>query len=86
MHFSSFRIGWHDVPMIFFTIVAVILTFFALWKKLSLIPVLGLLTNLYLMVHLGVTNWLRFGIWLVIGLTIYFLYGIKKSKLKGAPR
>lgn len=86
LHFSSFRIGWHDVPMIFFTIVAVILTFFALWKKLSLIPVLGLLTNLYLMVHLGVTNWLRFGIWLVIGLTIYFLYGIRKSKLKGAPR
>jgi len=50
-------------------------------KRLSLIPVLGLLTNLYLISELGITNWMRFLIWLVIGLTLYFSYGNKHSKL-----
>jgi hypothetical protein len=50
-------------------------------KRLSLIPVLGLLTCLYLMTQLGITNWTRFLIWLVAGLAIYFLYGRNRSKL-----
>ena len=61
---------------------ALVLTVAAVWKKLSLIPVLGLLTNLYLMAHLGITNWMRFGIWLVIGLVIYFGYSMRRSKLR----
>jgi APA family basic amino acid/polyamine antiporter len=48
----------------------------------SLLPVLGILTNLYLMTELGLTNWLMFVIWLVIGLVIYFFYGRKHSKLR----
>lgn len=47
----------------------------------SLLPVLGVLTNLYLMTELGVSNWISFGAWLVIGLAIYFSYGFRKSKL-----
>jgi basic amino acid/polyamine antiporter, APA family len=78
--------GWvpsiHDLPILLFGLVALVLTVAAVWKKLSLIPVLGLLTNLYLMAHLGITNWMRFGIWLVIGLTIYFGYSVRKSKLR----
>ncbi len=50
----------------------------------SLLPVLGVLTNLYLMTELGASNWLSFGAWLVLGLTIYFLYGYHKSKLRHA--
>ncbi|MEN9919552.1 MAG: hypothetical protein RL662_1988 [Bacteroidota bacterium] len=49
--------------------------------KFSLIPVLGILTNLYLMTELGWSNWSIFFIWLAMGLIIYFLYGYKKSKL-----
>lgn len=83
-------VGWrgtyHDIPLILFAVVAVILTFFAILRKWSLIPVLGLLTNLYLMAHLGITNWMRFGIWLVIGLVIYFSYGIRRSKLNAAMK
>jgi heme/copper-type cytochrome/quinol oxidase subunit 2 len=30
---------------------------------------------------MGWTNWAMFGVWLVIGLTIYFLYGHRKSNL-----
>lgn len=47
----------------------------------SLLPVIGVLTNLYLMTELGASNWKIFGIWLAIGLTIYFSYGYRKSKL-----
>lgn len=32
---------------------------------------------------LGRTNWLRLGVWLVIGLVIYFAYGRSHSTLAG---
>jgi APA family basic amino acid/polyamine antiporter len=32
---------------------------------------------------LGWNNWVRFGIWLAVGLSIYFLYSRKNSKLNG---
>ena len=70
------------LPLMAFIVSAVVITFFAVRQKWSLIPVIGLLVNFYLMTQLGVTNWLRFIIWLTIGLTIYFLYGFKKSKLR----
>lgn len=47
----------------------------------SILPVLGILTNLYLMTELGSSNWLIFVVWLAIGLVIYFTYGYKRSKL-----
>jgi amino acid transporter len=71
-----------EFPVIIFIIVAVVMTFFSIWKQFSLIPVLGLLTNFYLMAQLGITNWLRFLVWLAIGLILFFTYGIKHSKLR----
>ena len=68
-------------PMVLFIILSAILTVLAVVKNLSLIPVLGLLSCFYLMTELGYTNWLRFLIWLVIGLVIYFTYGYKHSRL-----
>lgn len=52
-------------------------------QNFSLLPVLGILTNLYLMTELGVSNWVMFLIWLSIGLVIYFGYGYRKSNLVG---
>ncbi|MDA8325561.1 MAG: amino acid permease [Nitrospiraceae bacterium] len=40
-------------------------------------PVLGIISCLYLMASLPLDTWLRLIIWLVIGLVIYFTYGIK---------
>ena len=75
--------GFHNqLPMFVFIVVAVITTVYAVIRQWSLIPVLGLLTNLYLMSELGITNWMRFLIWLVIGLVLYFLYGMRHSKLR----
>lgn len=80
--------GWdsfqHKIPLLFFMVISLFILFLSITKKLSLIPVLGLLTNLYLMTELGITNWLRFLLWLAIGLVIYFTYGIRKSKLRNA--
>ena len=52
-------------------------------QSFSLLPVLGILTNLYLMTELGISNWIMFLIWLIIGLVIYFGYGYRKSNLIG---
>jgi len=71
----------HLLPYSVFILVSVVVSFYAISLKWSLIPVLGLLTNLYLMSELGITNWMRFGIWLVIGLVLYFSYGSRKSRL-----
>ncbi|MDQ3322109.1 MAG: amino acid permease, partial [Acidobacteriota bacterium] len=71
----------HKIPLIFFIVVAVLLLVLSLVKKLSLIPILGLLSCLYLMTELGVTNWMRFGLWMLVGLAIYALYGYRHSKL-----
>jgi amino acid transporter len=76
------QLSVNTFALIVFGVFASALTILSVWKKLSLIPVMGLLTNFYLMAQLGITNWMRFIIWLLIGLVIYFLFGRKKSKLK----
>ncbi|RDV16619.1 amino acid permease [Pontibacter diazotrophicus] len=77
--------GWetfqHKLPLIGFILVVIVLTLLTFTRNLSLIPVLGLLTNLYLMTELGITNWSRFMAWLALGLLIYFFYGYRNSKL-----
>lgn len=45
------------------------------------IPILGILTSLVLMFALPVENWLRLGVWLLIGFAIYFGYGRHHSYL-----
>jgi amino acid transporter len=71
----------HSVPYLLFGMTTLIIATLAVIKAWSFIPVLGLLTNFYLMSELGITNWSRFGIWLAIGLLLYFSYGIFHSKL-----
>jgi len=45
-------------------------------------PVLGILFCLGLMHGLGRTNWIRFGVWLAIGLVIYYFYSRHHSELE----
>ncbi|EMP24384.1 Cationic amino acid transporter 4, partial [Chelonia mydas] len=45
-----------------------------------LTPALSILLNIYLMLKLSYMTWLRFSIWLILGLLVYFGYGIWHSK------
>jgi APA family basic amino acid/polyamine antiporter len=45
------------------------------------LPILSVLTCVLLMASLTVENWIRFFVWLAIGLLIYFIYSRKRSVL-----
>nr|WP_165569370.1 amino acid permease [Epilithonimonas lactis] len=70
-----------NISMVVFFILCIVMSVLAFVKNLSLIPLLGLVSCCYLLTGMAVSNWKWFGIWLVIGLVFYFLYGYKNSKL-----
>jgi APA family basic amino acid/polyamine antiporter len=47
-----------------------------------LIPLLGIASCIYLMTGLPWVTWVRFGLWLVVGMVIYFFYGYRRSHLR----
>jgi len=49
------------------------------------LPVAGAGCCVLLMFSLPGGTWIRLGLWLVIGLTIYFLYGYRHSRLRSMP-
>ena len=70
-----------SAPNFIFFIVFAVLALFSFLRNLSLIPVLGILSCLYLMAQIHVQQWVGFAIWLLIGLAIYFTYGYRNSRL-----
>ena len=83
---SGFSLFKHKIPMWIFIFITFGLTIWAFKQNLSLIPMAGLVCSLYMMAELGVSNWIGFGIWLLAGLTIYFGYSYKRSKLNNRPQ
>ena len=79
---AQWAVWSHKIPYFIFIIVAALVSGLTYFKNYSLIPVLGLITNFYLMTELGIHNWLRFLIWLVIGLVLYFTYSFYHSKIR----
>ena len=47
-----------------------------------LFPLIGMALCVFLMTYLEALTWLRFGIWMIVGLTIYFAYGRNHSRLQ----
>jgi basic amino acid/polyamine antiporter, APA family len=74
------------LPMALFAGSALLLTWFSVTRNISLIPVLGLLSCMFLMTKLGHLNWMRFLIWLGTGLIVYFTYSIRRSHLNKQPQ
>ncbi len=48
------------------------------------VPLLGIAMCIYLMFGLPPITWARFGIWLLVGMAVYFGYGFRRSKLRSA--
>ena len=74
----------HKLLVVVFWLVWMTLCILGYRYRLSLLPVAGILVNLYLMSQLGASNWLIFLVWLLIGLLVYFGYGYRNSKLNRA--
>jgi basic amino acid/polyamine antiporter, APA family len=70
------------ISTIIFWVTCIILSFLAIVKKYSLIPLLGLVSCLYLLTGMSASNWKWFFIWFLIGFVVYFSYGYHKSLLR----
>jgi len=46
-----------------------------------LVPILGILTCLFMMVFLPMDTWIRLLVWMLVGMDIYLAYGVKHSHL-----
>jgi amino acid transporter len=73
--------SWEKFPYFVFWAVFLVFSILTSIRKWSLIPVLGVITNLYLIAGIGHLNWLRFGVWCLVGLAVYFVYGYRNSRL-----
>ncbi len=49
-----------------------------------LVPILGIASCVYLMTGLPWVTWMRFALWLGVGMIVYFSYGFRRSRLRSA--
>jgi len=70
-----------EMLFLVFTALVTLLSLAGIIRKYSLIPILGVLFCAYLLVEIPAIAWKWFFGWMGIGLTIYFIYGYRRSKL-----
>ncbi len=80
-HFASDIWTKDTWPMAIFWLITIVLAVLAYIHRFSLIPVLGMVSCFYLMAQETHKVWMRFMIWLALGLVVYFLYSYTHSKL-----
>lgn len=82
---------WNMATLIIIFIVCLLLVF-VVWRQpesktklsfkvplLPFVPVISMFVNVYLMMQLDTGTWIRFSIWMAIGMVIYFFYGYHHS-------
>lgn len=70
-----------QVPFFLFLAIFVVSTILSIQHQWSFIPVVGMLLNLFMMSQVMFVSWVRFMIWMVVGIVVYFGYGYANSKL-----
>ncbi|MBG9374922.1 amino acid permease [Panacibacter sp. DH6] len=73
-----------EILFVIFIVLAAVLSVLTFIRNYSLIPILGVLFCSYLLIEIPAVSWMYFLIWMAIGLSIYFLYGYRKSRLAKA--
>jgi basic amino acid/polyamine antiporter, APA family len=73
--------GLQEILFLVFLLLATILSVLTFIRSYSIIPILGVLFCAYLLIEIPAISWMYFFAWMAIGLSIYFLYGRRKSKL-----
>ncbi|XP_074530253.1 cationic amino acid transporter 2 [Halichoeres trimaculatus] len=90
--------GWSVAIVSIFALIVLFNTFM-IWRQpqnptkasfmvplLPALPLVSTFINIYLMVQLGADTWLRYAIWMLVGLVIYFGYGLLHSVQRGRLR
>ncbi|NXX49346.1 CTR3 protein, partial [Tricholaema leucomelas] len=83
-------VGW--IMTLVLLLVALLIPTIIVWRQpqsstrlnfkvpfLPLLPILSIFVNVLLMVQLSAGTWVRFAVWMAVGFTIYFAYGIRNS-------
>ena len=78
--------SYQEILFLLFIVAACIISIFTFIRNYSVIPVLGVLCCLFLMIEIPAKSWLVFFGWMAFGLSIYMLYGRRKSKLADRPQ
>lgn len=73
--------GYQEILFLLFIMIATIIAVKTFMKNFSFIPIMGVLSCLYLLIEIPAISWLWFFVWMALGLVIYFLYGYRNSKL-----
>ena len=73
--------GLQEVLFLVFLLLGTILSILTFVRNYSIIPILGVLFCAYLLIEIPAISWMYFFVWMAIGLSIYFFYGRKRSKL-----
>ena len=73
--------SYQEILFLAFILIASIITIKTIQKQYSLIPIMGVLSCLYLLIEIPAISWLWFFVWMAVGLLIYFLYGYRHSNL-----
>lgn len=73
-----------EILFIIFLVFATSIAVLTFIRKYSVIPIMGVLSCTFLMVEIPMISWKWFAVWMALGLTVYFLYGYRNSKLNTA--
>lgn len=75
--------AYQEILFLIFIALSIGMAIMSFLRNFSLIPVLGLLSCAYLMIEIPAKSWLVFFGWMAVGLSIYFLYSFRHSRLAG---
>ncbi len=77
--------AYQEILFLVFLLIALIITIKTVLKSYSLIPILGVLSCMYLLIEIPAVSWFWFFVWMAVGLMIYFLYGYRHSIIANNP-